>query len=161
MTIASRASLIQQELLDIRLAQSGNKTFCDSQTDMKCQWTPPVLDHAAYAKDDAYMADLGNFTVRVSHSMWAPSFPINRNSANMEGWLMKCKPGVDCLDVGATEDDWAPIKHLPATGGADELFMRDIFYAATPHDGVGVHGPGLDMDETSDACPDKCEGKLS
>lgn len=42
---------------------------------------------------------------------------------------MKCKAGHDC-ETSSTEA-WAPIKHLPATGGADQLFMRDIFYAAT------------------------------
>lgn len=153
LTIASRASLVHQELVDIHLQQNGIKKYCDSQEDMKCQWHPPISNHSAYAKQDAYMADLGNFTVRISHSMWAPSFPINGNSADMEGWLMKCKPGQDC---DSDPDSWMPIKHLPKTGGADQLFMRDILYAATPADQIGVHGPGLDMDAQSDACPRKC-----
>lgn len=158
MTIASRASLINQKLMDIRLLKNGTQKLCDAQTDMQCQWHPPVIDHKSYAKDDAYMGDLGNFTVRVSHSMWAPTFPIEGNSAEMEGWLMKCKPGHDCSE---DPDAWMPIKHLPPTGGADQLFMRDVFYAATPAKGIGVHGPGLDMDAKSDACPRKCNGKDS
>jgi len=160
LTIASRASLIKQQLVNTRaMAQNGTKVICTSQTDMRCQWIPPVIDHAAYAQDDAYMADLGNFTVRISHSMWAPSFPVSANSADMEGWLMKCKAGHDC-ETSSTEA-WAPIKHLPATGGADQLFMRDIFYAATPATGQGVHGPGIDMDAVSDACPRKCNNTMA
>lgn len=69
---------------------------------------------------------------------------------------MKCKPGQPCDE---DPDNWAPVKHLPATGGADQLFMRDVFYAASPANGYGVHGPGLDMDAESDACPRKCNGK--
>jgi len=157
LTIASRASLIQQELLDVRELQKGNKKICDSQTEMQCQWSPALADHASYGADDAYMGDLGNFTVRISHSMWAPSFPISANSADMEGWLLKCNPGANC----AEETSWTPIKHLPRTGSADELYMRDIFYAATPPDETGVHGPGLDMDQQSDACPRKCNNTLS
>jgi len=128
-TIASRASLIQQDLINIRERYKNNKTVpCGAQTNMECQWWPPAIDHKAYAHADAYMADLGNFTIRVSHSTWAPSAAISANSGDMEGELMKCHPGADCnLDAS-----WTGIKKLPKTGGADQLLMRDILYAATP-----------------------------
>jgi len=157
-TMASRASLLHQELIDVQtFHKNGSKVRCENQKDIKCQWYPPIINHTSYEDDDAYMSDLGNFTVRISHSMWAPSFPVNGNSGDMEGWLLKCKPGADCEE----DESWMPIKHLPKTGSADELFMRDIFYAATPAGGIGVHGPGLDMEEQSDACPMKCAGEES
>lgn len=116
-----------------------------------------MIDHAAYADTDAYMADLGNFTVRISHSTWAPTSSISANSGDMEGDIMKCKEGADCNDPTS----WISIKKMPKTGGADQLLMRDILYAATPTSMVGAKGPGLDLDLQSDACPRKCENKPS
>merc|ERR1711959_197396 len=158
-TTASRASLIEQELLDVRSVYStpSVKKKCDAQTNMNCQWFPPVIDHSAYAAADAYMADLGNFTIRISHSTWAPSSAVSANSGDMEGEIMKCNHGADCN----LPSSWASTKKLPKTGGADLLLMRDILYAATPHDLKGVKGPGMDLDMQSDACPRKCSGKPS
>lgn len=46
---------LSQQLVNTRaMAQNGTKVICTSQTDMRCQWIPPVIDHAAYAQVRAW-----------------------------------------------------------------------------------------------------------
>jgi len=132
--------------------------LCDNQKDPMCQWYPPTRLMEAQ-KDwksglHSYIADYENFTVKVSHSMWGPNANIRMNSADMEGYLMKCKPGADCTQ----DESWETYKKLPKNGKADHILVSDILHAITPSTGQGVHGPGLKLDDISDACPDKCHG---
>ena len=40
--------------------------LCKNQTEMMCQWYPPAIAHSLYSNQDAYIADLENFTVPFS-----------------------------------------------------------------------------------------------
>lgn len=171
LTIASRASLVEQELLNVQAkvkagghgqasegaGLSPTAVSCDDQYKMDCQWYPPVIDHTAFSTKDAYLADLGNFTIRISHSMWAPSMPIRGNSAEMEGALMKCDEGKDCADRAS----WSVFKSMPKKSGSDSMLLSDILHVVTPPSGRGVKGDGLHLDVQSDACPLKCQGRNS
>lgn len=84
-TVASRASLIEQQLVNMQMMEDhweedkGNHSdshkegrkpitpemLCKNQTEMMCQWYPPAIAHSLYSEKDAYVADLENFTVRL------------------------------------------------------------------------------------------------
>jgi len=135
---------------------------CDDQLDMGCQFYPPhimAVQEESY-DGDAYIADIGNFTVRLAHVVQAKfktGSNLRQDGGNMEGWLMRCIPGKDCTD----DANWAKYKHLPKTGVSDKILLHDILWAVTPNSGVGAptDKPGLDLDGTHDACPHKCHGK--
>jgi len=132
--------------------------LCKNQLDSKCQWYPPVrLEEAPHGMTNgvhAYTGDFENFTVRISHSMWGEDSDVKQNSASMEGWLMKCKEGKDCNK----DKNWYKFKHLPITGEDDEIQMKELLEVITPADHTGTKGIGMNLDDVSDACPEKCNG---
>jgi len=140
-------------------AADGMK-LCKNQLDAKCQWYPPIkMADAPHGYKDihGYVGDFENFTVVISHSMWGPESDVRKNSASMEGWLMKCKEGKDCHK----DKNWYRYKHLPLTGKDDRLQMKELLNVITPADMEGVKSsePGINLDDVSDACPEKCNNK--
>lgn len=69
---------------------------------------------------------------------------------------MKCKAGIKCSPTGSS-DDYEKLKHFPADGQVDIMTVQDLLDAAGPVH-VTQNKTGLDLDELSDACPDKCSG---
>jgi len=116
----------------------------------------------------AFIGDFEKFTVRLHHAMWAPKAGVHQSGASMTGYLMKCKPGKECID----RDNWEIFRTLPRSKSGPwnhqkavedqkdvaALTMGDILYATTPSDGKGAKLAGLDLDSMSDACPDQCHG---
>jgi len=163
LTLATRAIIVNQELTNTSTinVKGVKKQFCQDQAEMECQWYPLSREHAYTG--GGYMADVGNFTVNLQHSFWAPTLPIEANSEQMSGAMMKCKAGMDCDD---NPDHWEVVRTLPkGNKDSSKMTLRDILYVVTPgttsHVAKGVAGPGMDLDDMSDACPEKCGGKLS
>jgi hypothetical protein len=167
LTLATRAIIVNQELTNTSTipktgAGSGSAGVkkpqtCQDQDEMECQWYP--LSNKNKYTGGAYMADVGNFTVNLQHSFWSPTLPVQGNSEDISGQMMKCKAGKNCDN---DPDHWEVIRELPK-GNTDSsrMTLRDILYAVTPGTLKGVAGPGIDLDDMSDACPEKCGGKLS
>jgi hypothetical protein len=158
LTIATRALVKHQELLDLRTLNT-TRTQCKDQRDMYCQWYPNVRQILPKAERGVYMSDIGNFTIDIAHSMWGAFHgkSIQANAQMMEGSLLKCKAGQSC---DSNPDNWRSLHKLTKRVG-DKITVKDLLYAATPANQKGVEGPGLELDRQSDACPEKCDGELS
>merc|ERR1712196_755980 len=70
---------------------------------------------------------------------------------------MRCIPGKDCSDYKNYESMKSFVPSAE-NGGQAEMTVDEILDAVVPHSHVGhPHGkPGLSLDHTSAACPEKC-----
>ena len=161
LTIATRMSYYQQSLkkggpTGPPCAPVAGATGLASlpQTDWNCQYEPSI---ASGKSADAFVADVGNFTVRIAHAMTATTLPISLTGMHMKGNLLRCKEGAKCsYDNFETMKEFVPDSQ---NRGEVVLTLEDILNAVIPSDSVGVplESAGLDLDGVSSACPDRCK----
>jgi hypothetical protein len=104
-----------------------------------------------------YLGDVGNFTLRLYHQVHGIQIDEDIIGSETEGWLMRCKDGKVC-DPNGAEDDFEKYKHLPANGEGDILRVQDLLDCAAPPVENTNGTSGLNLDDVSDACPEKCAG---
>jgi len=126
------------------------------QQQFDCQYEPSISSGVSV---DSYVADVGNFTLHMSHSMFGTKLPFSRTGMQMKGYVQRCIPGTDCADMNNME---RMVEVIPDTHNRGEVVMTlgEILGAVTPPPGeLGRprDQPGIDLDATSSACPDQCK----
>jgi hypothetical protein len=160
LTLATRMTYYSQTLKK----GGANGTACAPtgdalpQTAWDCQYEPSVSSGDGKS---AYVADIGNFTMQLSHTMSAIWLPISATGMEMKGYLMRCKEGQPC----AYENFERYKEFIPnaLNHGTVEMAVRELLHATVPMDRTGVSADvaGLDLDATSDACPTRCVDKAT
>eukprot|EP00656_Telonema_subtile_P006462 TRINITY_DN12993_c0_g1_i2.p1 TRINITY_DN12993_c0_g1~~TRINITY_DN12993_c0_g1_i2.p1 ORF type:complete len:309 (-),score=32.71 TRINITY_DN12993_c0_g1_i2:636-1562(-) len=156
-TIGTRAALYHQQL------RNKHNASCPNQSELDCQWYPPVQDSRANATQTErqrsyYLGDIGNFTLRLYHQATTPSVGGTMISAQMNGRLMRCKDGNQC-NPNSPSSDYEELRDLPSNGFADVLRVQDLLDASSTVE--KSDRSGIDLDVASDSCPDKCQGELN
>ena len=153
LTIATRTSLYKQTL------KYPNGTGCApgpaaQNTAWDCAYHPSVASGDSL---DAYVADIGNFTVNFAHVVSATFLPITATGMQMNGALLRCKEGKHCEDADSRVEvkSFLPTK---ANQGHATFTVDEIMKHIVPPHGRGVaEGQyGINLDDKSNACPEKC-----
>jgi len=125
------------------------------QQDWDCQFEPTVTSGESI---DAYIADIGNWTLAMSHTAMGLTLPISASGLSMSGDLMRCKPGADCshyLNYESVKSFDPSIEN----GGIARMTIDEILDAVVPdsHIGHSHNHSGVNLDDVSKACPGKCK----
>lgn len=151
-TLATRMSVYKQEL------KTPNGVPCGaakgiSQTSFDCQYSPSV---SSGKSADGYIADIGNFTISLTHNVYGTVLPISASSQQMKGVLKRCRHGKKCRTD--SPGDWEDLKVYADNSGTATFTIDDLLNAIVPatHEGTAPGKPGLNLDDTSPACPAKC-----
>lgn len=157
MTLATRTSIYQQHLKYPNGKNCGPPNGKGlAQTDWNCQWEPSVVSGKSF---DAYVADVGNFTVSINQEVSATVLPIMVTGMQMRGELLRCKEGTKCdytaIDHFETMKNFVPNK---LNHGNAVLTVDEILQAVVPpsHKGIPKGAYGMDLDDVNAGCPEKC-----
>lgn len=126
------------------------------QLEWNCQYEPSISSGDSV---DAYISDIGNFTVHITHSMFATKLPFARTGMEMKGYLQRCKPGTDCADMNNMERMVEIVPDMRNRGGIVMTLDEILGVVAPPNGQLGQprNQPGVDLDATSSACPGQCK----
>jgi len=160
-TLATRISQYRQQLrkggIDGPLcapAKDAKGIATLPQQDWDCQYEPTVSSGNSI---DAYIADVGNWSLKMAHTVMGQVLPISVSGLRMSGNLQRCLPGKDCGNYANFES----VKEFNPSienGGDATMTVGEILDAVVPDSHVGhkLGHAGLDLDHTSRACPGKC-----
>jgi len=157
LTLATRMSIYNQKLEKGTTGQHcgpvGNSL---PQTEYDCQWQPSLVSGHSL---DAYVADVGNFTVSLNHAVAATTLPITKTGMELKGELMRCNHGKKCtyddIDHFSTVKSFIPDKD---NHGNARFTVEQILNAVVPedHEGKPADQAGIDLDAMNTGCPAKC-----
>lgn len=157
LTLATRASIYNQKLETPDGKLCGPKDGKGlSQTDWNCQWMPSVVSGKSA---DAYIADIGNYSISITQTISATVLPISVTSMGMSGNLLRCKEGKPCkydlLNNFDVVKEFTPNQH---NHGNAMLTVDEILDAVVPpsHKGLPAGKKGLELDAVNTGCPAKC-----
>jgi len=158
LTLATRASVYDQKL------KFPNGQHCGpangkgiAQTSYNCQWSPSVV--SGKSSYDAYIADVGNYTISINQIVSATVLPIEVASMKLKGELLRCKDGVRCTyDMIQNFESVKSFVPTKENFGNAVFTVDDILSAVVPatHTGLPKAKKGLDLDAVNTGCPDKC-----